>query len=55
MRKGEPVDEYAETEVLIQAENPADREADALLLYAEYESELTDDAPTRRDLRTRRR
>ena len=54
MRKAEPVDEYAETEVLI-LERSSDEDADTMSLYAEYESELADDAPTRRDLRTRRR
>ena len=55
MRKAEPVDEYAETEVLIYSEYSSDRDTDTLSLYTEYESELADDAPTRRDLRTRRR
>jgi hypothetical protein len=55
MRKAEPVDEFAETEVLIYAEPSSERDADTMSLYVEYESELADDAPTRRDLRTRRR
>jgi hypothetical protein len=56
MRKLEPVDEYAETEVLIHTGESSDREADALALYTEYESEfVADDAPTRRDLRVRGR
>jgi hypothetical protein len=54
MRKPEPVDEYAETEVLVYAMNQPDRDTDALSLYAEYESELAHDAGKRHDPRTRR-
>lgn len=48
MRKPEPVDEFAETEVLVRAEHETDGETDALSLYAEYESELARDAGKRR-------
>ena len=54
MRKTEPVDEYAETEVLIPSEDPLNREAHDLSLYAEYESELARDFGTRGDSRVRR-
>ena len=54
MRKAEPVDEYAETEVLIDAEDWSDRDSDALSLYAEYESELASETRPRRDPRARR-
>jgi hypothetical protein len=54
MRRPEPVDEFAETEVLVHAEDLTDRATDALSLYAEYESELAYDAAKRRDPRTRR-
>ena len=41
MRTAEPVDEYAETEVLLPSEDiHFDRETDSLSLYAEYEREL---------------
>ena len=41
-RKAEQVDEYAETQVLLEArDQPADGDDDALSLYAEYERELT--------------
>ncbi len=55
MKKAEPVDEFAKTEVLVYPESSSDRDADTMSLYAEYEREIADDAPTRRDLRTRRR
>lgn len=54
MRKREPVDEYAETEVLVHAEYQTDRDTDALSLYAEYESELGHDSGNRRGPRERR-
>ena len=54
MRRPEPVDEFAETEVLAYAEGATDQDTDALSLYAEYESELAHDAGKRRDPRTRR-
>ena len=54
MRKAEPVDEYAETEVLIDAEDWSDRDSDAMSLYAEYESELASETRTRHDSRARR-
>ena len=54
MRKAEPVDEYAETEVLIRDQDLTDRDVDSLSLYAEYESELAHDTGTRRDARARR-
>jgi hypothetical protein len=54
MRKAEPVDEYAETEVLLQAEDLLDRETDALALYTEYESELAHEVGARRHSRMRR-
>ena len=54
MRKPEPVDEYAETEVLLAVEDSTNRERDTLSLFAEYESELARDAGKRRDARTRR-
>jgi len=54
MRKAEPVDEYAETEVLVPAEDPSDRDADALSLYTEYESELAHETGARRGSRKRR-
>jgi len=54
MRKAEPVDEYAETEVLIDAEDWLDRDANALSLYAEYESELASETRRRSDPRARR-
>ena len=54
MRKTEPVDEFAETEVLIRTEDSSDRDADTLSLYAEYESELAHETGTRRDSRARR-
>ena len=53
MRKAEPVDEYAETEVLMPSEYLPDRDTDALSLYTEYESELARDG-TRGDSRGRR-
>ena len=54
MQKPEPVDEYAQTEVLVPSRDPAHRDADVLSLYAEYESELAREAQTRRESRTRR-
>jgi hypothetical protein len=55
MRKPDLVDEFAETQVLISAEDRlADREVDALSLYAEYESELANETAPRRETRTRR-
>ena len=54
MRKPEPVDEFAETEVLAYGEEQTDRETHALSLFAEYESELAGDAGKRRDPRPRR-
>jgi len=54
MRKAEPVDEFAETEVLLRAEDSSDRETQALSLYMEYESELAHETGTRRDSRARR-
>ncbi len=54
MRKAEPVDEFAETEVLIDAEGPMSRDADTLSLYAEYENELASEASPRFDSRVRR-
>ena len=54
MRKPEPVDEFAETEVLVYAEDQTDRETRALSLFAEYESDLARDEGKRRDPRPRR-
>ena len=54
MRKAEPVDEYAETEVLMPAGDSSERDADTLSLYSEYESELAHEPGKRRDSRTRR-
>jgi hypothetical protein len=54
MRKPEPVDEFAETEVLAYGEEQTDREKHALSLFAEYETELAGDAGKRRDPRPRR-
>ena len=54
MRKAEPVDEYAETEVLIDAEDWSDHDSDALALYAEYESELASDRRPHPSSRARR-
>ena len=53
MRKPEPVDEYAQTEVLVAAEDPRERDNDALSLFAEYERELARDIGQRRDAPTR--
>ena len=51
-RTTEPVDEFAETQVLFDAnDKPADHEADPLSLYVEYERERDDDSvstPTRK-------
>lgn len=47
MRKPEPVDEYAETEVLIPSSEAPSNDADVLSLYAEYESELASEARSR--------
>jgi len=54
MRRPEPVDEFAETEVLAYAEGATDQDTDALSLYAEYESELARNEGKRRDPRARR-
>ncbi len=54
MRKPEPVDEYAETEVLVQAQDQPDADTDALSLYAEYESGLAHDAGKTGEPRARR-
>jgi hypothetical protein len=54
MRKPEPVDEFAQTEVLIAAEDPRERDYDALSLFAEYERVLARDVGERRDARKRR-
>jgi hypothetical protein len=54
MRKPEPVDEFAETEVLVRPEQRTERDTDALSLYAEYETELARDAGHRHGPRTRR-
>jgi hypothetical protein len=43
-REAEAVDEFAATQVLIDAKDqPADQGTDALALYAEYERELAHD------------
>jgi hypothetical protein len=51
-KKAEHVDEYAETQVLLDTEDrPAEHDADPLSLYAEYEGELARDsapAPARK-------
>ena len=45
MRKSEPVDEFAETQVLLgPSERTAERDSDALSLYSEYERELASDS-----------
>lgn len=50
MKKPEHVDEFAETQVLIEAEDHAsDRDSVALSRYAEYERELSRDPSSRRD------
>ena len=54
MRKAEPVDEYAETEVLTQSDETTDRETHALSLYAEYERQLADEVGPRHYSRARR-
>ena len=54
MRKAEPVDEYAETEVLTYIEDAPDRDSDTLSLYAEYESELASDRRPHPSSRARR-
>jgi hypothetical protein len=54
MRNAEPVDEYAETEVLIHSDRIPDRDADALSLYAEYERQLTEEVGPRHYSRARR-
>jgi len=44
-KRAEHIDEYAETQVLRDAnDRPADRDADPLALYAEYENELARDS-----------
>ena len=54
MRKAEPVDEYAETEVLTESDRMTDQDADALSLYAEYERQLTEEVGHRHYSRARR-
>lgn len=55
MRKSEPVDEFAETLVLLgSTESVADRDSDTLSLYAEYERELAGEASPRRAKHTSR-
>jgi len=54
MRKAEPVDEYAETEVLTRSDGQTDQDADALSLYAEYERQLVDEVGPRQYSRARR-
>jgi hypothetical protein len=54
MRKPEPVDEFAETQVLRAEERLTDRDADALSLYSEYADDLAREPAPRHDTRTRR-
>ena len=54
MRRPEPVDEFAKTEVLAHAEDLTDRDTEALSLYAEYETELARNEGKSRDPRMRR-
>ena len=55
MRKSEPVDEFAETQVLLgSSERTADRDSDALSLYAEYERELALESRPRQTKHTSR-
>jgi hypothetical protein len=54
MRKAEPVDEYAETEVLTHSDRLTDQDADALSRYAEYERQLAEEVGPRRYSRARR-
>jgi hypothetical protein len=54
MRKPEPVDEFAETEVLVRGEDRTDDDTDPLSLFAEYESELAREAGMHPNPRTRR-
>jgi hypothetical protein len=54
MRKAEPVDEFAKTEVLTHTDDLTGREPSALSLYAEYERELAHEIDVRRDSRARR-
>ena len=54
MRKAEPVDEYAETEVLTHSDRLTDQDADALSLYAEYERQLAEEVGPRHYSRARR-
>jgi hypothetical protein len=53
MRKAEPVDEYAETEVLT-SDDLTHRETNALSLYEEYERALADEVGQRHYSRARR-
>jgi hypothetical protein len=54
MRKAEPVDEYAETEVLTHSDDLTHRETNALSLYEEYERALADEVGPRHYSRARR-
>jgi hypothetical protein len=54
MRKAEPVDEYAETEVLTYSDGLPDLDADPLSAYAEYERQLADEVGQRHYSRARR-
>ena len=54
MRKAEPIDEYAETEVLTHFDGLPDRDTDALSLYAEYERQLAEEVGPRHYSRARR-
>jgi hypothetical protein len=54
MRKPEPVDEYAETEVLLHSDDLTDHDSDALSLYAEYERALAEEVGPRHYSRARR-
>jgi hypothetical protein len=54
MRKAEPVDEYAETEVLTHSDDLTHRETNTLSLYEEYERALADEVGPRHYSRARR-
>jgi len=54
MRKAEPVDEYAETEVLLHSDDLTDHDSDPLSLYAEYERALAEEVGPRHYSRARR-
>jgi hypothetical protein len=54
MRKAEPVDEYAETEVLTRSDGLTNQDADALSLYEEYERQLAEEVGPRHYSRARR-